>query len=56
MDVTNKEECKTACDKLGIPIEKLKDGRLCYVAGNGQCKQTGMAGIKASRICKTKGI
>ena len=56
LDITNKEECKTACDKLNITIEKLKDGGLCYVAGNGKCKQTGKAGFKASRICKKKGI
>ena len=50
----NMDECKTACDELGIGIGRLKNNKACYVAGNNKCTQTGRPGAKASMICKTK--
>ena len=51
----SEDECKTACNELGIVLEKLKDNRLCYLAGNNKCRQTGKPGSKSSRVCKKIG-
>ena len=56
LNIMNDDKCKTACEELGIVIEKLKNNRLCYVAGNNKCRQTGKPGAKVSRICQKKGI
>ena len=55
-NIRNRDECKTACDELGIPVDKLVDGRICFVAGNNKCRQQNAAGAKTSRVCKVKGI
>ena len=34
LNIRNKEECKAACDELGIPIDNLRDNRICIRAGN----------------------
>ena len=40
---------------LDIEIGTLKDGKTCYVGGNGKCKQTGQPGTKASLVCNKNG-
>ena len=55
LNIRNKEECKAACDELGIPIDKLRDNRICIRAGNQKCRQQNTAGAKTSRICKQEG-
>ena len=55
LNIRNKEECKAACDELGIPIDNLRDNRICIRAGNQKCRQQNTAGAKTSRICKQEG-
>ena len=55
LNIRNKEECKAACDELGIPIDNLRDNRICIRAGNQKCRQQNTAGAKTSRICKLEG-
>ena len=51
--ISSSLECTEACDALEKNYVQLKNGRLCYVAGNGRtCKQDGRHGAKASLICK----
>ena len=54
-DIKTKEECSTACLQLQIDIEKLKENKPCYLAGNGKCRQTGRFGSKAYMICGKEG-
>ena len=54
--ISSSLECKQACDALEKNYGYLKNGRLCYVTGNGRmCKQDGRNGAKASLICKGNG-
>ena len=55
LNVMIRAECKTVCEELGIKIEKLKDNRPCFIAGNNKCRQGTRAGSKASMICRKKG-
>ena len=55
LNIRNKEECKAACDELGIPIDNLRDNRICIRAGNQKCRQQNTAGAQTSRICKQEG-
>ena len=55
LNIRNKEECKAACDELGIQIDNLRDNRICIRAGNQKCRQQNTAGAKTSRICKQEG-
>ena len=55
-NIRDRDECKTACAELGIPVDKLRDGRICLMAGNNKCRQQNAAGAKTSRICKVEGI
>ena len=48
-------ECEIACAQLEMKVGVLKDGRICYRAGNGYCRQDGRIGSKASLICKNEG-
>merc|ERR1712203_75078 len=50
-DILNKAKCQVACNALGIPIGKLKDEKLCYVGGDGKCRQTGTPGSGATLVC-----
>ena len=51
--ISSSLECQEACNALDKNSGNLKNGRLCYVAGNGRtCKQDGRHGVKASLICK----
>ena len=54
--VLDTNECKEACAKLGIQLSNsFKNGRPCFKAGNGKCKQSASIGAKASLVCKTIG-
>ena len=55
-NIRDRDECKAACDELGILIDTLVDGRICFRAGNNKCRQQNAAGVKTSRICKVIGI
>ena len=55
-EVTDKNECKEACISLGIRLSNIfKNGKPCFQAGNGACKQSGSVGSKASLVCKELG-
>ena len=46
-EVKDKDECKEACTSLGIRLSNtFKDGKPCFKAGNGVCKQSGSVGSK----------
>ena len=54
--VLDTKECKEACAKLGIQLSNsFKNGRPCFKAGNGKCKQSASIGAKASLVCKAIG-
>ena len=54
--VLDTKKCKEACAKLGIQLSKsFKNGRPCFKAGNGKCKQSARIGAKASLVCKAIG-
>ena len=54
--IMDKTECVTACSELGAtPTNNMKNGRPCYRARNGKCRQNGGHGSGASLICKSKG-
>ena len=55
LNIIKEEECRAACDALGIPIQRLKDNTICFKAGNGKCRQQNQGAATTSRICKTKG-
>ena len=50
--ISSSMECRNACNALNKGFGYLKHRRLCYVAGNGRCKQDGRHGSKASLICQ----
>ena len=50
--IHEKMECTFACLKLGLPLAKMTDGKPCYQAGNGKCRQDGRNGSGASLVCK----
>ena len=55
-EVTDINECKDACISLGIRLSNIfKNGKPCFQAGNGACKQTGSVGSKALLVCKKLG-
>ena len=48
--------CRDACDFLEIPRRgTFKEGRNCYKALNGKCRQDGRQGKKVFLICKSAG-
>ena len=54
--ILDKDECATACNHLGAASSNnLKDGKPCYLAQNGKCRQNGAHGSGASLICKRAG-
>ena len=55
LNIMIRDECKSACEDLGVKIEKLKDNTPCFIAGNNKCRQGTRAGSKASMICRKKG-
>ena len=55
-EVSDTNECKEACTNLGIRLARgFKNGKPCFRAGNGLCKQSGNVGSKASLVCKQSG-
>ena len=48
-------ECELACKWLEKVIGSLKNGKACYIAGNGKCRQDGRQGRKTSLVC-TRGV
>ena len=54
--IMDKTECASACNELGATLtNNLQNGKPCYRAGNGKCRQNGGHGLGASLICKSKG-
>ena len=58
--ITNSTECIAACTELGVVLGKgvglgLRDGKECYKAGNGKCRQDAHHKARASLICKNEG-
>ena len=53
--ILDTSECEIACDHLNLKRGALKDGKPCYMAGNGKCRQNARPGRKASLICKNSG-
>ena len=45
-----------ACDALDKKVVPGQDGKPCYIAGTGKCKQDGRHNPKAHLVCKTLGI
>ena len=55
-EVMDQDECKEACTSLGIRLSNtFKNGKPCFKAGNGVCKQGGSIGSKALLVCKESG-
>ena len=55
-EVRDTNECKEACRGLGIRLSNMfKNGKTCFKAGNGACRQSATIGAKASLICKHLG-
>ena len=54
--IMRKQECKNVCTMLDIPTGTLKNNHVCYLAGNGKCRQDGRYKVgpntKTSPICK----
>ena len=54
--ISSSLECTEACNAMEKNLGHLKNGKLCYVAGNRRsCRQDGRHGAKASLICKGNG-
>ena len=53
--ITNKTECVAACNYLKLPLKSMTDGKNCFRAGNGDCKQSGSHGSTAKLVCKKQG-
>ena len=53
--ILDTSECEIACDQLNLKRGNLRDGKPCYMAGNGKCRQNTRLGQKASLICKIAG-
>ena len=53
-EVLNVDECKRACEYLGISrMGVFKEGRPCYKGGTGVCNQNvKKPGSRATRVCK----
>ena len=50
------DQCTSACRELGKDTGLLKNGKACYVSGNGKkCRQDGRQGLKTSLVCVVKG-
>ena len=56
-NIFTKEECQTACEKLGRNYNPadLRNRKACYIGANNWCRQTGKPGPKSSLVCKRKG-
>ena len=55
--ITSTEECKVACGALNKKVGgALSEGKPCYIAGTGNCKQDGRQNPRSHLVCKTFGI
>ena len=54
-DIVTIDDCRSACNMLGKTIEKLKNNKRCYIAGNGKCRQSGIPGRTAFMVCSKTG-
>ena len=58
-DITDSAKCIEGCDYFSFPVENsvkaANDGKKCYQAGNGKCRQNGAQGSGASLICSNYG-
>ena len=55
-EILDKEECEQACTRLGINLSNaLKNGKPCFKAGDGLCRQSSSTGLKAQKVCKQSG-
>ena len=55
--ITSAEDCKVACDAINKKVGgALSDGKPCYIAGTGKCKQDGRQNPRSHLVCKTFGI
>lgn len=55
-ELTDKNKCKEACRSLNISLSNsFNDGKQCLKGGNGNCKQSGNVGSKASLVCQKLG-
>ena len=51
------DECKAACEYIGITkLGRRKNGKECYIAGNGKCRQEPRRGSKTLLVCKRGNI
>ena len=58
LGVSDKDECKEACENLGITVPNgnwQNDGKPCLAISKKTCKQSNSIGNKAYRICKQEG-
>ena len=56
--ILTKQDCKNACDMLGISTDtmrNMRNNKTCYLAGNGKCRQDGRQDTKTSPICRKNG-
>ena len=53
--IISTSECEIACAQLQLKMGVVRDGKPCYKAGNGKCRQDGRAGKEASLICTSEG-
>ena len=56
--ILTKQDCKNACDMLGIStgtMRNMRNNKTCYLAGNGKCRQDGGQSTKTSPICRKNG-
>ena len=54
--ITDAVGCRTACRFLEITLGGIfREGKTCYMAKNGKCRQDGRHGSKVSLPCKTSG-
>ena len=49
------QECRVACEMLKKKVGIVKNGRVCYVAGNGRCRQDGRKGKNTLLVCIANG-
>ena len=55
--IISAEECKGACDVLNKKLGGVvSEGKPCYIAGTGRCKQDGRQNRNSRLVCKTFGI
>ena len=54
-EIMTAQECRVACEMLKKKVGIVKNGRVCYVAGNGRCRQDGRKGKNTLLVCIANG-